>query len=319
MSISNPGYRLLDSYARDLPGVELFSITTTGSSVTSFINGEKIESDIRHTDGEFWEIMEFDFVEGGPFTRTDEENGNFVAVINESTREKFGFGDSAVGETIRADAQAFRIVGVVRDFPQTRRMSFAHIWVPMTTRKSTSYKDALLGGCQGIILAKSRADFPAIKSEFARRLTTAQLPDPETYETLESGAYTQYEQLAREFTGHSSDDEEVGGAPVMRLTATLLLAACGFMLLPALNLINLSLSRILERSSEIGVRKAFGASSWTLVGQFLVENVVLTLVGGALGFLLSTPASRRAGPCHAFVPTPGSPALRSGSPAHPRR
>ena len=60
-----------------------------------------------------------------------------------------------------------------------------------------------------------------------------------------------------------------------------------FMLLPALNMINLSLSRILERSSEIGVRKAFGASSWGLVGQFLVEGVVLSLVGGAIGLGLS--------------------------------
>ena len=48
------------------------------------------------------------------------------------------------------------------------------------------------------------------------------------------------------------------------------------MLLPTVNLVNLNVSRILERASEIGVRKAFGASSRTLVAQFLVENLVLT-------------------------------------------
>ena len=58
-----------------------------------------------------------------------------------------------------------------------------------------------------------------------------------------------------------------------------------FMLLPAINLINITVSRILERSSEIGVRKAFGASSMTLIGQFVVENVILTLVGGVLGLV----------------------------------
>ena len=58
-----------------------------------------------------------------------------------------------------------------------------------------------------------------------------------------------------------------------------------FMLLPTVNLININVSRIMERASEIGVRKAFGASSWTLVGQFVVENVLLTLVGGVIGFL----------------------------------
>jgi putative ABC transport system permease protein len=43
----------------------------------------------------------------------------------------------------------------------------------------------------------------------------------------------------------------------------------------------------MERSSEIGVRKAFGASSRTLTGQFIVENLVLTLLGGSIGMVLS--------------------------------
>jgi putative ABC transport system permease protein len=285
VSVSNPGYKLLDSFARDLPGAESFSISSTTSTVTSFVDGRKIESDLRRTDGAFWEILEFEFVEGGPFTRKDEENGNFVAVVNESSRERFGLGERAVGKTIRADGQAFTVVGVVADVPFTRRLSYAHVWVPISTSKATSYEDDLLGEFQGIVLARSRSDFPAIKSELARRLSTVQLPDPR-YDSLRSGAYTQFEQLAREVAGTTSDDD-VSGSPVGRLTAVLCLMAAAFMLLPSLNLVNLSLSRILERSSEIGVRKAFGASSWTLVGQFLVENVVLTLVGGALGFVLA--------------------------------
>ena len=54
------------------------------------------------------------------------------------------------------------------------------------------------------------------------------------------------------------------------------------MLLPTLNLININVTRIMERSSEIGVRKAFGASSRTLVYQFIVENIILTLIGGII-------------------------------------
>ena len=59
------------------------------------------------------------------------------------------------------------------------------------------------------------------------------------------------------------------------------------MLMPTINLVNINVSRILERSSEIGVRKAFGASSATLIGQFLVETIFLTLIGGLLGLGLS--------------------------------
>jgi len=59
------------------------------------------------------------------------------------------------------------------------------------------------------------------------------------------------------------------------------------MLLPALNLVNLNTGRIMERSSEIGVRKAFGASSGKLVVQFVVENILLCLFGGLLGLLFA--------------------------------
>ena len=60
-----------------------------------------------------------------------------------------------------------------------------------------------------------------------------------------------------------------------------------FILLPTINLMNINISRIIERSSEIGIRKAFGASSWTLVGQFVVENVILTLIGGVISLILA--------------------------------
>jgi putative ABC transport system permease protein len=60
-----------------------------------------------------------------------------------------------------------------------------------------------------------------------------------------------------------------------------------FMILPAVNLANLAISRTLERAAEIGVRKAFGASGRQLIGQLLFENLILTLIGGAISVPLS--------------------------------
>ena len=74
---------------------------------------------------------------------------------------------------------------------------------------------------------------------------------------------------------------------VWKLLGLLAGLALLFMLLPTVNLININISRIMERASEIGVRKAFGAPARTLVGQFIVENIILTLVGGLVGFVLS--------------------------------
>ncbi|MEL7252325.1 MAG: FtsX-like permease family protein, partial [Bacteroidota bacterium] len=60
-----------------------------------------------------------------------------------------------------------------------------------------------------------------------------------------------------------------------------------FVLLPTLNLINMNLSRIMEREAEIGVRKAFGAHSGTILYQFVFENIIITFIGGVIGMLLA--------------------------------
>ena len=78
---------------------------------------------------------------------------------------------------------------------------------------------------------------------------------------------------------------EPGETAPRRMVLLWVLGALAFMVLPAINLVNINLSRIYERTSEIGVRKAFGASSRALVLQFVVENVVLSLIGGVIGLV----------------------------------
>ncbi len=81
---------------------------------------------------------------------------------------------------------------------------------------------------------------------------------------------------------------EQGGIGAIVLSA-LGIAMLLFMLLPMMNLVNINISRILERTSEIGVRRASGLRS-ALVRQFIVENLVVTGLGGLLGFLLAVMA-----------------------------
>ena len=279
------GYRFLDRNTRNLPGVEKMSLFTEPKRVISYHNSAKIQSYLKRTDGEFWELMTFRFLEGAPFTIEDERNRNLVAVINDATRQKF-FGDgSALGKTIEADGQNFRVVGVVENVPFLRQTPFADIWVPVSTMKSDKYRDEMMGDFLAAYLARSATDFQAMRDEFNMRLSQIEFPDPKEWNSMNGGMDTYFEAVSRElFSGGK------GEPPVSRpgrLLAAIVIIAILFMLLPTVNLININVSRILERASEIGVRKAFGASSWTLVGQFIVENVLLTLIGGAIGFVVS--------------------------------
>lgn len=284
---TEPGYGFLDRYVRPLaavPGVERVAILSTAQTAVSYLGGRKIESQLRRTDGEFWRILDFEFLEGGPFGAEDESNARSVAVINETTRRRFFEGRPAVGRTIEVDGQRFRVVGVVRDVPLLRFSSSADVWVPISTSKSSHYKEQWMGEFIALILARDRADLPAIKAEFQARLREAErhLPDPRTYKTLHAGADTLFEGSIRKLNAGETSDVQTG-----KVRAVLFLLVLLFMLLPTLNLININLSRILDRASEIGVRKAFGASSRTLVGQFIVENLVLTLLGAVAGLLLA--------------------------------
>jgi len=286
---SEPGYLFLDRYQRDLPGVERMSIFSVPTVVNSYLNGKRIQSSLKRTDGDYWKILDFEFLEGSPFNEDDLKSARFVAVINATTRGRF-FGDGkAVGETLEADGQRFRVVGVVPDVPELRTVPFADIWVPLTTAKSDAYRRELMGDFFGIFLARSPADVPAIREEFAARLRRIELP--KGYDTMKAAPLSPLEGLATQVFGFGPlgrlVNDEAGNVSLARFWATGSLLALLFMLLPTLNLVNLSVSRIMERASEIGVRKAFGASSQTLVQQFVVENVALTVVGGLLGLVLS--------------------------------
>ena len=285
---SQAGWPFLERTVRPLaklPSVERIAYVTEARTAVSYLDGRKIQSAMRRADGDFWRLLDFDFVEGGPYTVDDDAQGRFVAVINETTRERFFGGQPAVGKTIEADGQRFRVVGVVRDVPVLRYSSSADLWVPVSTAKTSAYKEEWLGDFYALILARSRADLPQVRAEFQSRVREAekQIPDPKMFKNLYASADTLFEGASRLFL----PGDGVEPHPGRRLWTVLLGLMLGFMLLPTINLVNINLSRILDRASEIGVRRAFGASSRTLVGQFLIENVVLTLIGAAIGLLLA--------------------------------
>lgn len=274
------GYGFLDREARGLDGVERMAILQKPQSVVSYVDGRKITSALKRTDGEYWKILAFDFLEGGPFTEADDRAGHAVAVINATTRQRFFGGAPALGRELEADGQRFRVVGVVRDVSFMRLNAYADLWVPIGSARSTGFREEMIGDFVGLFLARSRADFPRIKEAFQARLDRLQLPEPGS--TLAGGADTLFESTSRELFSRGNRSSHP-----LRLGLLLGAFALLFMTLPALNLVNVNLSRILERASEIGVRRAFGAPRRALVVQFLVENVVLTLLGAALGLALA--------------------------------
>jgi len=277
---AGPGFKFLDRYARDLPGVELMSIYTRPSETSSFLEGRKLVFQSRFADAAYWRVLHFAFLEGAPFTDADDRDANRVAVITDSARRRF-FGDEpALGKSVELDGLEFRVVGVVRDVPAFRDISHAEIWMPLGTQTAAGFHESLIGGCLAAYLLAPDTEKKQVQAAFQERLTRVAFDDPERFHTMKGMPMTKLENLANEML-----NLDPGETAPRRLILFAILAVLAFMALPAINLININLSRIYERSGEIGVRKAFGAASPDLVLQFVIENVVLCLLGGLIGLV----------------------------------
>jgi putative ABC transport system permease protein len=288
VTFSNPGYEVLDRYVRNLPGAERTSIVIDAGLVQSYVATGRVDSKLKRTDAEFWRIMDFRFLEGGPYQDDDVAQARFVAVISAGTRQRLFDGAPALGRSFEADGQRFRVIGVVPDVSPWRDLPHADVWAPLTTAKSNGWREGLTGSARGIVLARDDGAIPGMKAALLQRLLRWQSPNPREWQRLVLRLESPFEAVAGQFSDRFAEGGDFESHPE-RLVLALAVLAGLFMLLPAVNLVNLNVSRILERASEIGVRKAFGASSRALVAQFVAENVLLTLLGAVLALGLSWP------------------------------
>jgi putative ABC transport system permease protein len=274
-----PSYYFLNQYAASLKTPEKITLFSGFNGTNTYVNNKKIAINYKYTDASYWDILEYQFLEGKPYTHQQIENGERVAVISADMKKEY-FGDEGpvVGKYIEADNIKYKVSGVVKSLPVTSYMLYSDIYIPFTVAKTDYKHKGYLGDCMAIILASSKDQVSKMHMEYEQTIRKAPM-ESDHFLSMYSHAYPYITSYV------NTGNEKSSGV-------TIVLSVIGgfvfiFMLLPTLNLVNINITRIMERSSEIGVRKAFGASSKTLVYQFVVENIILTLLGGLIGIVLS--------------------------------
>lgn len=234
------------------------------------------------TDTAFWEVFDFNFVAGKPFTEADFRSGLPVAVISEGlARRVFGQTD-AVGSELDLNHRKYRVCGVVKSPSYAMKLTYADVWLPYTSDASvsgSSYYD-VIGDFQVAILLHSASDAGRVKAcvdEYVRKFNL--LPH-DGYQLLMHGQpYMHWKSLF-----YKNGMEELDYIKILREIGVWLVL---LLLVPALNLSGMIASRMEGRLAEMGVRKAFGATRGRLFSQIVWENLLLTTLGGVLGLLLS--------------------------------
>ena len=281
MSSSPPSFYFLDHYARSIKTPVTIAISSGFNGTNTYVNNKKIAVNYKYTNAEYWDVLDYDFLEGKAYNKQQVANADKVAIISvDMKKEYFGDVQNVVGQYIEADNIKYRVIGVVQNVPITSYMTYSDIYLPYTVAKDDGYKNnkGYQGGFYGILLANSKDDLDKIHNEY-EQLVKRLPPEQKDFDKVNSHADT----YVRSYVD-TGDDRSSG--MFIAITAISIFAFI-LMILPTMNLVNINITRIMERSSEIGVRKAFGASSRTLVYQFIVENVILTLLGGLIGVILT--------------------------------
>jgi putative ABC transport system permease protein len=279
MQSSTLSYYFLSHYTGMMKTPVKVAISSSMNGTNTYVNNKKIAVNYKYTNADFWDVLDYDFTEGKAFNKQQVDNANRVAVISEDIKKQY-FGDvtSVVGKYIEADNISYRVIGVVKNVPVTDYMLYSDIYLPYTVSKDDYRNKGYLGGYMGILLANSAAEVPKMKEEYENLMKRVPVEKKE-FKHLYSHANSFFRSYV------DTGNEQKSGVVIVFTALSIFVFI--FTLLPTLNLVNINITRIMERSSEIGVRKAFGASSKTLVYQFIVENLILTLLGGIIGTILS--------------------------------
>lgn len=262
--------------ARQVQGVTLVAPMVSRQYQIVYGN-QNWTTSVQGTTPEYLDIRDFTVEEGGFFTSQDSEARARVAVLGKTTADNLFSGVSPVGKTIRINKAPFRVVGVLGSKGQSAGGMDQDdvILVPITTAQ-----ERLLG-----ITYVQNINIQAASSE-----TIDQVQEDVT------SLLRQRHNLA----ANVPDDFRVQNMVAVMATATeatdtitLLLGviAAISLLVGGIGIMNIMLVSVTERTREIGIRKALGARYGNILLQFLIEAIVIGVVGGLMGIGLGVGAS----------------------------
>ncbi len=245
-----------------------FAVTAGGNSTRPSVSG---------VTGNYFLVMNMDeFQAGDGLTQADVDTRARVVVLGSQVAEDL-FPDSyAVGQTIKVNGAGYEVVGVLADSGSSFSNNDSSVFMPISTAHSRLFTE------------RTRAGDKAVDS------IVAQAASPEQNEA----AVEQIAAVLREEHGiaYAADDDfelisqsdllDTAGQITGILTAFLGAIAGISLLVGGIGIMNIMLVSVTERTREIGIRKAVGALRRDILTQFLLESVVLSLVGGLAGIVL---------------------------------
>lgn len=241
------------------------TVTTPGISLQTQIYG---------VTPEYFDLQEVDLSIGQLFTEAQVDNAETIALIGSSVAEDLGGNYfELIGSQIRIEGQTFRVVGIMAEEGGTGfGSSDNRILIPFSTAQTRLLRREAVGEVDQIYVAATSSETVEAATEQITQILRARhnrnlglqdfdiLSTQSLLETVQS--------ISSTFTLF------LGGIAGISL------------LVGGIGIMNIMLVSVIERTREIGLRKALGARNTDILSQFLIESSVISLGGGLVGILV---------------------------------
>lgn len=225
---------------------------------------ETLETSITGVNEAYLEVNDLNVASGRSFTAADFLGGRRVALVGSSVQEELFDGEDPLGQVIRIGVQPVEVIGVLEEASGLFALGANEVYLPWNTWRTVYGKS----GISQVTLQAHDADSMQAAGEKATEMLNR------VHQTDDSYSVFNIEELA----------EGIGA--ITRIMTAIVGSIAGISLLVGgIGVMNIMLVSVTERTREVGIRMALGATRGQIMFQFLVEAVTLTFIGGSIGIL----------------------------------
>ena len=302
-------FPLRDALAIDYPELEAVAqIFPPGEYQLKLGSKVWLEPNVIFADSSFFKVFDFPALEGNP--RQSFKNPNVAVVTESMARKRFGDGP-VIGKTVNLSEDLdVEIVGIIKDPPKNSHLPFSMV-VSMG-----SFSKEFVGGFDynSWNVTLGFTDYVLLPVGLTREMFEQQMAAlPGKYLSVENAKKTTYKLQPLNEIHFDKAYAQSNPSYTIDMTYLMVLGLVGafILILACINFVNLSTAVAIRKAKEVGVRKVMGASRLQLVGQYMGEALVLTL----LSSLVALGVAERALPSlNSFLDT-GMSLLTLGNPA----
>jgi len=245
--------------------------------------GKSDDSNVVGITPSYFRMAKYDLAEGGFFSETDERDFEQFCVIGSRVKQKLFGQTAAIGEQVKIDKMWFTVVGVLRDnnltkdeFEGVKIQDFSNdIYIPLATALKKFELKRFESEYDEIVVSIKNTESLKSSAVLVSEILSNTHGKAEDYSIV----------VPRELLEQNQQTQQIFNI-VMSCIAGISLVVGG------IGIMNIMLASILERTREIGIRRAVGAKRRDIWKQFLIESMSISFLGGVTGILFGFGVSK---------------------------